>query len=382
MHNGILGIGLTGKSLTDLERTIISRTSPYAVTLFGRNVGTADQLRELVREAKAIARRPPVFLIDEEGGRVDRLRNLIPGLPSAEAFGEGEQPAELALWFGKVVGMALRHFDIEADLAPVVDISGAQQPKGLERRTFGRDAETVVELAGAFQRGLQSAGTAACLKHFPGIGFGSADPHYGATVIDVSLDELKRRDLVPFRKLGNDAGAIMIGHGTYPQIDAPDLPATLSRTITTKLLRETTGFHGLAVTDDMEMHAVADYGSYESITERALMAGNDVVLFCSHIERVPEIQSFLAGRVAEDATLRGRVVEATRRTEEYRRHIAELRRAAGPPVARFEDVAAEAARFVEAFEKGRKGGGSSPAGERRQEPRTPGTGRTGREEWT
>src|SRR5204862_5199007 len=96
MHNGVLGIGLTGKSLTDLERKIITETSPYAIVLFGRNIGDPVQLRELVREVKSIAPRPPMFMIDEEGGRVDRLRHLVPGLPSAEAFGEGDQPIELS----------------------------------------------------------------------------------------------------------------------------------------------------------------------------------------------------------------------------------------------------------------------------------------------
>src|SRR5688500_6647701 len=85
VSNEILGIGLAGKSLTDLERRILSETSPYAVVLFGRYVHNAQQLRELVREVKAISKRPPLFMIDEEGGRVDRLRNLVPGLPSADA---------------------------------------------------------------------------------------------------------------------------------------------------------------------------------------------------------------------------------------------------------------------------------------------------------
>src|SRR5205085_12013993 len=100
-----------------------------------------------------------------------------------EAFAEGETPRELSEWLGRVIGKALRWFDIEVDLAPVVDIRGEQSPKGLERRTFGADVETVVDLAGAFMRGLHSAGTASCLQHFPGIGLGSADPHYGITII-------------------------------------------------------------------------------------------------------------------------------------------------------------------------------------------------------
>jgi beta-N-acetylhexosaminidase len=375
----VLGIGLTGKSLTDLERKIITETSPYAVVLFGRNIADPRQLRELIREVKSIAPRPPMFMIDEEGGRVDRLRHLIPGLPSAQAFAEGEQAEELSAWMGKVIGMALRYFDIEVDLAPVVDIRGQQAPKGLERRTFGADAETVIDLAGAFIRGLHSAGTGACLKHFPGIGTGSADPHYGATVIDLSLDDLIHRDLIPFTRLGNEAGAVMIGHGCYPQIDEPDLPATLSRRITTGLLREVAGFNGLAMTDDMEMHAVSDYGSYEYISERAVLAGNDVVMFCSHIERVPDLQRFLMNKIDADSAFRARVQEASVRAGKYRQHVDQLRKSATASVDDFDQLIDEVARFVAAFEKTRSGEVYVPESERRKNPRTP---RTGREEWT
>ena len=383
MHSDFLGIGLTDKSLTELERRIIRETSPYAVVLFGRNIADAGQLRDLVREVKSLARRPPIFMIDEEGGRVDRLRHLVRGLPSAEAFAEGEEPVELSAWLGRLIGMALRYFDIEVDLAPVVDIRGESAPKGLERRTFGRDPETVINLAGAFMRGLHATGTASCLKHFPGIGVGSADPHYGATVIDVGLEELTKRDLVPFARLGNEARAIMIGHGTYPQIDEPDLPATLSHRISTELLREVAGFEGLAVTDDMEMHAVSDFGPYEMITEHSLLAGNDVVLFCSHIERIPDIQAFAREKSQRDAKFAERLREGAARAGKYRTHIDRLRRAAPPPMKSFDDVIDEAVRFVDRFEKTRpEGQVYEPAVDRRKESRSPGKGRTGREEWT
>src|SRR5438128_1658651 len=352
MAADVLGIGITGKTLTDLERRILRDSTPYAVVLFGRNIADAAQLRELVREVKSLAKMPPLFMIDEEGGRVDRLRHLIPGLPSAEAFGEGERAAEMAAWSGRVIGMALRFFDVEVDLAPVMDIRGAESAKGLERRTFGGDAETVIELAGAFMRGLHGAGVAACLKHFPGIGTSSADPHYGATVIDVSLDELTRRDLVPFARLGNEAHAIMIGHGTYPQFDQPGLPASLSRRITDDVLRGVAGFDGLAVSDDMEMHAVSDLGSYESITDRALLAGNDVILFCSHVERVPDLQAHVRECAASDAAYGARVAEAAERAEVFRAHCERLR-AAAPPAASFDDVIDEVARFLDEFEKTR-----------------------------
>jgi beta-N-acetylhexosaminidase len=380
MHRDLLGIGLTAKSLTDLERRILRDASPYAVVLFGRNIGDAKQLRDLVAEVKSVAPIPPIMMIDEEGGRVDRLRHLIPGLPSVEAFGEGAQPRELSEWFGRIIGMALRYFDIECDLAPVVDIRGPQAPKGLERRTFGSDPETVIDLAGAFMRGLHSAGTASCLKHYPGIGVGSGDPHYGETVIDVPLDQLLARDLVPFERLGNDAGAVMIGHGTYPRIDDPDLPATLSRKLTTEVLRDAIHFEGLAVSDDMEMHAVSDLGSYEEISERALMAGNDVILFCSHTERVPDLQRYFDRRVDEDGTVRARFDEAIARCDRYRAHCERLRANALPAPATFDDLIDEAVRFLAEFEKTRPHREIVvPDVDRRNNPRTP---RTGREEWT
>ena len=380
MHDDILGIGLTGKSLTDFERKIIRETGPYGIVLFGRNIAEPNQLRELIREVKSLAPRPPLFMIDEEGGRVDRLRHLIPGLPSAQAFAEGEEAEELSRRMGKLIGMALRYFDIEVDLAPVVDIRGEGSPKGLERRTFGADAETVTDLAGAFMRGLHAAGVGACLKHFPGIGIGSADPHYGTTIIDVSLDDLVHRDLVPFTRLGNEAGAVMIGHGTYPQIDEPDLPATLSRRIANELLRDVAGFKGVAMTDDMEMHAVSDYGSYEYISERAVLAGNDVVMFCSHIERVPDIQRFLETKSNADAAFRARINEAAARAAQYRQHIDQLRKSATESVATFDELIDEVARFVADFEKTRSGREVYvPESERRKNARQP---RTGREEWT
>jgi len=383
MGTNILGIGLTGKSLTDLERKILSEYSPYAVVLFGRNIQDVVQLKQLIAEVRAISKREPLFMIDEEGGRVDRLRHIVPGLPSAEAFAEGERPAEMSEWSGKVIGMALRYFDIECDLAPVFDVRGGESPKGLERRTFGNTPESVIELGGAFMRGLHGAGTASMPKHFPGIGMGSADPHYGATVIDVALDDLVQRDLVPFTQLGAEAGAIMIGHGLYPQFDDSGLPASLSHKVTTELLRDIAKFDGLAVSDDMEMHAVSDLGSYEWIAEQALMAGNDVILFCSHIERVPDLQRFLRKRIDEDAAVRARYEQACARSERYREHCNRIRAGAGSPPRHFDEVMEECIRFVDAFRHTRTNQTTVvPDIERRKNNRTPGKGHTGREEWT
>jgi beta-N-acetylhexosaminidase len=382
MGTQLLGIGLTGTALTDLERRIILDVAPYAVILFGRNIESPRQLCELIAEIKSIAKRPPVFMIDEEGGRVDRLRTLIPGLPSVQSFEEGADAEKLSAWAGRVIGMALRFFDIEVDLAPVVDVRGEIPSEGLERRTFSGDAETVAELAGAFLRGLHAAGTASCLKHFPGIGLGSADSHYSTTVIDCSEEELLARDLIPFARLANEAGAVMVGHGTYPQID-PDTPATLSRRITTDLLRGTLHFDGLAVTDDMEMHAVSNLGAYEMIADRAVLAGNDVISFCSHVERVLDLKRHLRTLADTNAAFHARFDQAIAHGERFRAHIAKIRAAAPPPMTRWNDVIDEAERFVEEMNRSRAPRPPViPEEERRKGSRQPGTGRTGREEWT
>jgi beta-N-acetylhexosaminidase len=375
----LFGTGLTGKTLTDLERRILREAPPYAIVLFGRNIAAAEQLRELIAEIRATSARPPLLMIDLEGGRVDRLRNLVPGMPGAESVGLGERPEEMAGALGRIIGTSLRYFDIDIDLAPVVDIRGAVEAKGLERRMFGSDPETVTGLAGALVRGLHEMGVASCLKHFPGIGRGTADPHYGATVIDVPLADLEAHELVPYRRLGNEAAAVMVGHGSYPQIEKPGVPATLSYRITTRLLRDTAGFTGVAITDDMEMHAVSDLGSFESISEQALMAGNDVILYCSQIERLGDLQQFFRTRTSRDSGFAARAGEAARRAEGYRLHIERLRAGAPPPVATFEELLAEAGRFCDAFAQTRPGRERSETASERP---SPGTGKTGREEWT
>ncbi|MEO8217160.1 MAG: beta-N-acetylhexosaminidase [Acidobacteriota bacterium] len=384
MGHRVLGMGLTGPVLTELERGILRESPPAAVVLFGRNIQDREQLLELVSEIKAQSDVPPLVMIDEEGGRVDRLRDLIPGLPSAQFFSEGGHAEELAEWFGTIVGRALRYFDIDVNLAPVVDIHRDDSAKGLERRCFGDDAPTVIRLAGAFMRGQQSVGVASCLKHFPGLGLATDDTHYGSTVIDVSKDRLLGEDLVPYIALANDAGAVMIGHGIYPQLDA-GLPATLSRVIATDLLRASVGFRGVAFSDDMEMHAVSDLGSYPDISLRALRAGNDLIMICSHVEIISEVMDHLERCASEKTEVGVRLREAVGRVEDFRGHCAALGASARVEAGAFDDLLEEVEEFHRASDRSRSeetdGSGDSHF-DRRREPRSGGTGRTGREEWT
>ena len=322
---------------------------------------------------------------------------------SDEPHDEGDRTREMTEWFGRVIGLALRWFDIEINLAPVVDIHREPVTRGLERRCFGADAPTVIELAGGFIRGQASQGTASCLKHFPGLSLGSGDPHYGTTVIDLSLEEMKQADLQPYVALGNEAQAVMIGHAIYPKLEEKGRPASLSYNITTEILRNVVGFNGIAFSDDMEMHAVSDLGGVEEVTVRALFAGNDVILHCAHIEQIPKLMEHLERRAATDPEFGIRFREATGRAEAYQGFIDALRETHPLEASSFSDVQDAVAEFVDAFE--RAGGHFTAARplppaagadrrtypryredgqkvDRREEERKKGTGPTGREEWT
>lgn len=376
MKQNILGVGLTGIELTDLERRLLDETTPYSVVLFSRNVGTAEQLRSLVREIKAYGKKPSLVAIDQEGGRVNRLRELIPGVPGAAQTASIEDAEAVAHRLGELVGETLRYFDIDVNLAPVVDVERDQPVKGLELRTWGKDVGRVVSLAGAFMSGQQRFGVGSCLKHFPGMGAGYGDPHYGASIVNVSAEELEEIDLAPYRQLGQMAGAVMIGHTTYPTIEDPDLPATLSRRISTGLLREVIGFQGVSFSDDMEMHAVADLGTFEEIEERAVKAGSDVVYFCSQIERMPDLVAHLERRIDEERTLAVRVEQARNRAEGFRDRCASLRSASRKPERSFDEIHRSFTEFCEEFDR------ICDSGERDGDVMRSGTGRTGREEWT
>jgi len=295
-----LGFGISGPVLTEDEKEILGAIAPAAIILFARNVESASQLRDLVASIRQVSNPAPVFMIDEEGGRVDRLRSLVPGIPAAEDLASCEDP-EVSRQLGHIIGSLLAEFDIEVNLAPVVDLWREGRSPSLVRRCFGTDPIAVADRAGAFIDGMASMGVLSCLKHFPGLGVATTDPHHATSVVDLSFEELEALDLAPYRVLGNAAPAVMVGHGIYPQVDADALPGTLSRTISTGLLRERLGFEGLSVTDDMEMHAVSDLASAADIAERSVIAGNDLVLFCSRLEDAMDIATRLGNFSTSDA---------------------------------------------------------------------------------
>ncbi|MBI2215205.1 MAG: glycoside hydrolase family 3 protein [Acidobacteria bacterium] len=308
----LLGVGLAGARLSELERRVLGERSPFAVVLFARNVESEEQLHALIAEVRAAAPVPPLFLIDEEGGRVDRLRSLVPGILGASDFAIAGGTKQLR-GFGAALGQLLDHFTIEVNLAPVVDIQREGLSPSLTRRCFGDDPHVVSERALRFIEGMAEAGVASCIKHFPGLGRAATDPHYGASIVDMTLEELETLDLVPYRQLAAVAPSVMVSHGVYPNVDADALPGTVSEAIATRLLRETLGYGGLAIADDMEMHAVSGLATSGEIAVRSIRAGIDLVLFCSRIEDVPGICDRIDEEASRDERFATRVGEAVAR---------------------------------------------------------------------
>jgi beta-N-acetylhexosaminidase len=319
---GVLVLGFEGTALTAEERRILARVQPAGITLVPRNVVDGAQLAELVRDLRSLAPRA-ILAIDGEGGRVDRLRRVVAPAPAAADL--ARHPPALTRRSGRWIGAALRLFDFDLDLAPVVDLDHGKANNALDRRCFGSTPRSVGTRGKAFIEGLAAAGVGACLKHFPGLGGAGEDTHLAPSRIELSARELEL-DLAPFRRLAPRTGVVMVGHAIYPALDSRCLPATLSSAIATTLLREGLSFSGALLSDDLEMGALAPFGDLPGRAEAALVAGCDGVLFCRWIGEAPAIAERLAR-----PRLRARLEVATGRLGKLRLRLDRLRRAAGAP---------------------------------------------------
>ncbi len=293
----LLFIGLPGTQLDAETREIIEYVQPGGIIIFGRNVHSPEQLRQLLDGIRALLEVEPLFGIDQEGGLVDRLRKISTPMPSARTI---RQHGDLAgaRTLGRVTGETLRILGFNMNFAPVMSIMTDERDllsNGLYSRSFGRSPGEVLGYSTVYLRGLQSAGCLGCLKHFPGIGSGEVDSHEEMPVVHLSHDDLIAKDLAPyielFQRADDRVRAVMISHGGFPDIDlqrgvAGGLiePASLNYGIVTELLRDELGFKHLVVTDDLEMGAISRHCEIEDAARRAFLAGEDMLLICSRTD--------------------------------------------------------------------------------------------------
>jgi len=290
-------IGLPGTELDAETIELISEVQPGGVIIFGRNVGTAEQLRSLLDGTRELLKVPPLLGIDQEGGLVDRLRRIFTPMPAARTIRQhGDLAAARAL--GRITGEVLRMLGFNINFAPVMSIMTEDRDllsNGLYSRSFGRSPGEVLGYTTVYMRGLQGAGCMGCLKHFPGIGAGEVDSHEEMPVVHLSHDDLIAQDLAPyielFQRRDDRVRCVMVSHGGFPNIDIHRgttggllEPASLNYHIVTKLLREELGYKHLVVTDDLEMGAISRHCSIEEAAVRAFLAGEDMLLICAHLE--------------------------------------------------------------------------------------------------
>jgi beta-N-acetylhexosaminidase len=248
-----------------------------AYVLFARNVETIEQTRALsdALRARHDDGASPAVALDQEGGRVARLREGVEPMPSMMALGAVDD-LELARRAGEQTAFDLRRAGCTVDFAPVLDLARQAGNTVIGTRSLGSDPESVAALGAAFCAGLQAGGIAPCPKHFPGHGSTAVDSHTALPVIESDAAELRARDLVPFGALARSVPAMMGAHVLAPAFD-PDAPATRSaRAIS--LLRRELGFEGAFVTDCLQMSALQSYGDVSDNAIAALKSGADLLI--------------------------------------------------------------------------------------------------------
>ena len=246
------------------------------VCLFGQNISSAAQLRELT-DAIYAANPEAVVAIDEEGGDVTRLYygsgSPYPGNAVLGRLGDAAYTEDVA----RRVGEELRRAGVNLDFAPDIDINSNPDNPVIGVRSFGSSPEVVAEHGAAWTRGLQAAGVAVAAKHFPGHGDTGTDSHLELPVVDLSASQLRSRELLPFRAVvAAGARAVMTSHILLPQLD-PDLPATLSPAIIEGMLRGELGFDGVVVSDALDMHGASGTRGIPEAAVLALAAGCDLL---------------------------------------------------------------------------------------------------------
>ncbi len=345
MRRSALITGLEGMALTPGEADFLGAARPLGIILFARNLDSHDQIRRLVNDAKAaIGSGETLVLIDQEGGRVQRLRPpLGRALPPAAAYadcyaaGRPDEACADARAAARLVAHDLLALGINTNCTPVLDLPVAGAHAIIGDRAYGTTVQQVVDLGRAVADGFMAGGVLPVIKHIPGHGRATKDSHLDLPVVDTPGEELERTDFAPFVAL-RDIPAAMTAHVVFSALD-PGAPASTSAQVTRDIIRGHIGYDGLLMSDDLGMHALS--GPMRARAEAVIAAGSDVALHCSGVleemraaaEGVPE----LAGDAARRAR---RALDVLKTQEDFDRAAAESRLAAvlGTHTARSESV--------------------------------------------
>ena len=274
---GSLMMDIAGTWLTAEDRQMLRQPEVGGLIIFARNIESPRQVRELCQSIRTL--RPDLLLaVDQEGGRVQRLRQGFLRLPAMRAIADNDNAEVLAEHCGWLMATEVLAVGLDLSFAPVLDLDH-QRSAVVGSRAFEGDPQRATKLAAAFIRGMHQAGMAATGKHFPGHGWAEADSHVAIPLDERSLDEIRACDMQPFKRLVHELDAVMPAHVIYSQVD--EQPAGFSRRWLQDILRGELGFEGVIFSDDLSMagaHVVGDAGKR---IEAALAAGCDMGLVCN-----------------------------------------------------------------------------------------------------
>jgi len=305
--------GCKGLVLTPDEKAFFADERPWGFILFGRNIGEPEQITDLVASLRDSIGNPAApVLIDQEGGRVQRIRPpIVAQYPNGAAIGEiyRRDRAEglRAAWLmSRLHAFDLMRFGITVDCLPVLDVPVEGSNEVIGNRAYGYDPHAIAEIGAAAAAGLKAGGMLPVMKHMPGHGRAFADSHHNLPVVDASFQALAASDFLPFAAMKDELMA-MSAHIVFTAID-PDNPATTSEKVVREIIRGHIGFDGLLMSDDVSMNALA--GNIEERARGIVAAGLDMVLHCHGIMeemlQVARVVPVMAGETLR----RARAVEA------------------------------------------------------------------------
>lgn len=290
-------IGLSGLSLTSNEKKFIVDNNIGGVILFARNIQSPEQVHSLCTEIQSLRHQMPdkapiIISIDQEGGRVARIRAPLTVWPPLKKLGEIDNPT-VSFHFSHRLGLELRALGINLNFAPCIDVFSNPKNTVIGDRALSSDFNLVTKHASALVRGFIKAEVVPCIKHFPGHGNTLIDSHEDLPIENASLEQLMATSILPFKKaFRSRADLVMLAHILFPQID-PSFPATLSEVFVQKILKIDCRYRGLIITDDLGMKALTKNLSTREIAVRALQIGVDLLLYCNEPEAPAEAMEAL-----------------------------------------------------------------------------------------
>lgn len=298
---------------------ILNTVKPGGFILFSENIDTYSQITEYISKIKETADIPMLIGIDQEGGRVQRIKKLpdanVLEIPSMYTLGKTGN-AELSKRVGAVLTSEIAAFGINLDYAPTLDIYSNPNNTVIGDRAFGSDYKTVIDMAIPFSKGMQENGVIPVYKHFPGHGDTDSDSHVELPVVNKTKEELYESELLPFKAAIEDgAQVIMVAHIALPKLTGDYMPSTLSREVVTGLLRDELNFDGVITTDAVNMKALSDNYSIEEICNYSINAGVDMILMPDNPIEVVDIIEKL---VEEGAITEERIDESVKRILELK----------------------------------------------------------------